>query len=147
VADRRWHVDQFLAPTPIRVVVGLRGNDLTARWGAATLAAEVADAPAGDSRGRTELNAEGLRILIERATACAAVRSHALKTAAQAKADAALSAEWQRLVDLRKVNDHVRPEEIEFAREHVIRIHSAIEQARLRLDALRLIEQKGRSIR
>src|SRR5439155_22389869 len=29
VADSRWHVDQFLAPAPVRVVVDLHGNDLT----------------------------------------------------------------------------------------------------------------------
>ncbi|MEO5961394.1 MAG: RNA polymerase-associated protein RapA, partial [Opitutaceae bacterium] len=27
VADTRWHVDQFLAPTPVRVVIDLRGQD------------------------------------------------------------------------------------------------------------------------
>ena len=67
----------------------------------------------------------------------------AVKAGAQAKAAATLSAERQRLIDLRNVNDHVRPDEIEFAREHLDRVDLAIAQARLRLDALRLVEQTG----
>jgi ATP-dependent helicase HepA len=51
----------------------------------------------------------------------------------------ALSVEVQRLVDLRKVNDHVRREEIELAQEQLRRTTAAIDQARLRLDSIRLM--------
>lgn len=43
VADSRWHVDQFLAPTPVRVVVDLRGNDLSDAYKAAGLADDFED--------------------------------------------------------------------------------------------------------
>jgi ATP-dependent helicase HepA len=145
VADPRWHVDQFLAPTPVRVVVDLRGENVTASWTAAVLAGEVTDAPLEDFRARPEFNASVLKILLDRATEVAGEKATELKTAAQVKAGALLSAERQRLIDLRKVNDHVRPEEIEFAREQLERVQAAIGQARLRPDALRLIEQKGRT--
>jgi ATP-dependent helicase HepA len=145
VADPRWHVDQFLAPTPVRVVVDLRGGDATEEWPAATLASEVTDAPIERFLERPEFGSEILKALLDRATESAESASLAHKTAAQGKAGALLSAECQRLVDLRKVNDHVRPDEIAFAREQRDRIQAAIGQARLRLDAVRLVEQIGRA--
>ena len=43
------------------------------------------------------------------------------------------------LVDLRKLNDHIRPEEIALAQEQLKQATGAIEQARLRLDSIRLV--------
>ena len=62
-----------------------------------------------------------------------------IKTAAQTKAKTVLEIDLQRLIDLQKTNDHVRPAEIELAQEQLRRTGEAIEQARLRLDSLRLI--------
>ena len=145
IADTRWQVDQFLAPTPVRVVIDLRGRDLTAEWPAAALASEVTDAPPDYFRDRPGFTAELFKILVDRATERAGEQARTLKAAAQAKAGALLLAERQRLIDLRQVNDHVRPEEIEFVREQLERTQAAIEQGRLRLDALRLIEQRAAS--
>ena len=50
-----------------------------------------------------------------------------------------LQAELDRLISLRKVNDHVRPEEIELTRTQFTELTTALAQARLRLDAVRLI--------
>src|SRR6185369_13940084 len=44
VVDSRWHVDQFLAPAPIRAVVDVRGTDVTDDRDAASLAGYVEDA-------------------------------------------------------------------------------------------------------
>ena len=62
-----------------------------------------------------------------------------LKTEAAAKAETALGGELQRLQDLAKVNDHVRPEELELAREQLAQTRTAVEAARLRLDSIRLV--------
>jgi len=139
VADSRWHVDQFLAPTPVRVVIDVRGNDLTDERSAAVFATEVEDSDIHRFLERPSFNTALLKTLLESATGRADERSRALKTAAQAKATVVLSADLQRLNDLRKLNDHVRPEEIELAQEQLERTCVAIEQARLRLDSLRLI--------
>lgn len=144
VAESRWHVDQFLAATPVRVVVDLRGENVTAAWPTSVLAGEVTDASLEEFRERSELNGSALKALLDRATQSAEEKAVELKAAASAKASEVLVAERQRLLDLRKVNDHVRLEEIEFAREQLERITAAIEGARLRPEALRLIEQKGR---
>ncbi|TAG28516.1 MAG: hypothetical protein EAZ36_05755, partial [Verrucomicrobia bacterium] len=69
----------------------------------------------------------------------ATTRAKELKQAAREKAAATLTGELQRLVDLAKVNPNVRQEEIDLAKKRVLQTRTAIEQARLRLDSLRLI--------
>ncbi len=139
VADTRWHVDQFLAPTPVRVLVDLRGSDLSDERTAGALSADFDEGNIHRFLGRRGFNAGLLKKLVDAATAHAETRSLVLKQIAGTKAAAALTADLARLIDLQKLNDHVRPEEIsliEHQREHT---RVAIEQARVRLDAVRLI--------
>ena len=57
---------------------------------------------------------------------------------------AQLQAELDRLTNLRAVNDHVRPEEIELTQAQLAELTTTLAQARLRLDAVRL---SGKAIR
>ncbi len=139
VADARWHVDQFLAPTPVRVVVDLRGNDLTAAYQAAGLADDFEDGTLNRFLERPGFNVSFVKKMIASATARAEEHSGALIAAAQARATTALAADHQRLVDLQKINDHIRPAEIALAQEQLAHTTTAITAARLRLDSLRLI--------
>ena len=50
-----------------------------------------------------------------------------------------LGHELQRLQTLIKVNDHVRPEEIQLAQAQIVELEAVLRQSRLRLDSLRLI--------
>ena len=52
---------------------------------------------------------------------------------------AQLQSEIDRLSSLREVNDHVRPEEIELTQSQLTELTTTLAQARLRLDAVRLI--------
>ena len=139
VADARWHVDQFLAPTPVRVVVDLHGHDLTEARKSADLAADFEEGDIHRFLERPGFNAGVLKALIESATEHSEARTRKLKDDADGRARAALGTELQRLVDLRAINDHVRPEEIALAQEQIERVRAAIGQARLRLDSVRLI--------
>ena len=139
VADSRWHVDQFLAPTPVRIVIDLRGQDLTDAYPAASLADDFEDGTLSRFLERPGFNVALLKTMLESATERADERCRALITAAQSKATTALTADLQRLVDLKKLNDHIRPEEIALAQEQLQHTTTAITQARLRLDSLRLI--------
>ncbi len=139
VADSRWHVDQFLAPQPVRVVIDLRGNDLTDARDAASVAADFEDSNIHRFLERPRFNVGMLKTTLDVATQRAEARTLALKEAAQTRATAVLTAERQRLVDLRTLNDHVRPEEIQLVEEQLQQTTAAIAQARLRLDSLRLI--------
>jgi len=139
VADSRWHVDQFLAPTPVRVVIDLRGRDLTGERDAQALAEECEDGNVHRFLERPEFNPALLNQLIDTATRAADERAQTIKKEAEQKAQNVLTADLKRLLDLRAVNDHVRPAEIELAQEQIDRTRTAISQARLRLDSLRLV--------
>ncbi|MDR1280780.1 MAG: RNA polymerase-associated protein RapA [Opitutaceae bacterium] len=139
VADSRWQVDRFLAPTPVRVLVDVRGRDLTGERDAASIADEITDGTIQRFLERPGFNAALLRNLVSAATARAEARILDLKADAAVRAETALVAGRQRLLDLQKLNDNVRPEEIGLATEQIVNTRAAIDQARLRLDAIRLI--------
>jgi ATP-dependent helicase HepA len=139
VAESRWHVDQFLAPTPVRVVIDLRCRDLTGDRDACALAGECEDGNIHRFLERPEFTPALLNQLIETATRAAEGRAETVRKAAAQKAEDVLTADLKRLVDLRVVNDHVRLAEIELAQEQIDRTRTAISQARLRLDSLRLV--------
>ena len=143
MADSRWHVDQFLAPTPIRVVVDAAGADLTDERDAKSIAREFEDADIHRFLERPGFDGAMVKTLLDAASEQAEARTNAIKTGAKQAATSALGSEIQRLVGLKKVNDHIRPEEIEQAQEQLERVLAAIEQARVRLDSIRLIVEGG----
>jgi ATP-dependent helicase HepA len=143
VADTRWHVEQFLAPTPVRVVVDLGGRETTEEYPAVAVAAGWEDGDLHRFLEQPGFNAEMLREMVDAAAGGAKERAQALQAEATAKAEAALTADLERLLDLQKLNDHVRPEEIDLARERLGHTRQAIAHARLRLDAIRLIAAGG----
>ncbi len=139
VADTTWHVDQFLAPTPVRVVVGLRGEDLTAERDPSSLAGYVEDGDLHAFLAQPGFDGAVLRRLLGSAGAQAARLAERSQAAAAKAAGEKLGAALRRLVDLQQVNDHVTAVEIAAARERMERTLGAIREARLRLDALRLV--------
>lgn len=147
VADPHWHVEQFLAPTPVHVVVDIRGHDLTSDYPVKTLAAEVEDANIHRFLERPGFSAAVLKAMVDGASGLAEARSLRVKDDARAAAEKALGAELQRLVDLKKINDLVRDDEVVLAREQLKRTDEAIDHARLRLDAIRLVVAGPESLR
>jgi ATP-dependent helicase HepA len=143
VADAKWQVDRFLAPTPVRVLLDIHGKDLTDDDDAEAWMDELEDAPLPQFLAKPGFNAHLLKNMVEAATTKAAERAKTTRQAAREAAASALTAELQRLVDLAKVNDHVSPKEIELAKRQVLQTRTAIEQARLRLDSLRMIVAGG----
>jgi ATP-dependent helicase HepA len=139
VAVSRWHVDQFLAPTPLRVVIDLRGRDLADEYKPAALAEDFEDGTLTRFLEQPGFDSSLLKTMLESATTCADQRSRTLIAAANLKATTVLTAELQRLVDLQKINDHIRPEEIAAVRQQLAQTTAAVAAARLRLDSLRLI--------
>jgi len=139
VADSRWHVEQFLPAQPVRVVVDLSGQDLTADWDEQTTQDLVKETGLGPFLERPEFNADLMKHLVETATGKAEHAAEPIKAAAETAARNALGADFQRLVDLQKLNDHVSPQEIKLAQSQLKKSCGAIRTARLRLDSIRLI--------
>lgn len=144
IAERRWSVDQFFAPTPIRVVVDVAGQDLTVERDAAYLASECDDADIHRFLDTPGFNRTVLDDLLSRATELANERVERLRATATKTAETALRAEIQRLRELQQLNDLVRPEEIALFETQLEQTRQAIARVRPRLDSIRLILEAER---
>lgn len=141
IAPPALHVDRFLPPTPLRVLVDHRGNDA-----GSSILAELPTRQLKNGEGyalleQPEFRDELLPNLIEKAEAIA--RQQMLGIIAQARKDmsAQLDHEITRLKELQKVNRSVRAEEISALVQQQQALDQHLRSARLRLDAIRLIQR------
>jgi ATP-dependent helicase HepA len=77
--------------------------------------------------------------MLEQAAALAEQQARTLRQTALKEMNHLLGHEAQRLQTLRQLNDHIRPEEIELAIAQQAELAIAVQQARVRLESLRLI--------
>jgi ATP-dependent helicase HepA len=136
VAPPALHVERFLPPTPLRVMVDHHGAEVSNPPSSRLRA----DHPAALLRNETvrtrliPLMLESIqRIAADRAVPLTAVASDAMK--------AAMEGEIARLRDLAEINQHVGSEEVEALEAAGNELSRAIRNARVRLDAVRLIWQ------
>ena len=139
LADARWHVDRFLPPTPVRVIVNLRGDDAGDRYGVTAIAAGFEDVDPHRFLETGAFGAAQLKEMLASASTVAEARAAAVRAAARTAAEKALGEDISRLAALQRINDHIRPEEIALARQQQEQTVKAVRESRLRLDALRLI--------
>ncbi len=143
VAPARLHVDRFLPPAPIRIVVDPSGGDVTADF---PLAAIRRDARM-ESAFRFGENAAGLRELAARMLSAsrenAVRRSNELVALGRKRARRQLAGEARRLRNLRRVNPAIREDEIRLAETVLGEVNKAIGDAHIRLDSARLILTGG----
>jgi len=137
VAPPALHADRFLPATPIRIVVDHALTDLTGDPAFATACLEKGEVMR--LLDKTAMKKKILPAMLEKALALAAERARTITEAATAVMTAQLHDEIERLVDLREINDHVRPDEISAARQQKSDLESALATARVRLDAVRLV--------
>src|SRR5262249_28521671 len=144
VAPASLHVDRFLPPTPIRVLVDHTGNDATASLRPDIQPARSNDADAEHLLEQPELREDLFPRLLQKAGEIAAARTEAMITAARKQMNTHLAHEISRLIDLQKVNRSVRTEEIDLLREQRAALDKHLSDARIRLDAIRLIRRGPR---
>jgi ATP-dependent helicase HepA len=135
IAPAHLHIDRFLPPTPLRLVL----NHQLAEF-VDDLPAQFVDAPASSSfLAQPPISQVLLPKMIERVRALAEERTPAIVAAAEAAMHDVVDHEVDRLRLLQRVNDHVREDEIRIAEEQAAGLHAHIANARPRLDAVRLI--------
>jgi ATP-dependent helicase HepA len=134
VAPPRLHIDRFLPPTPVVVAVDQSLAELA-----------VSD-DVDFSDGRPEWIADHQPVLrpaiekmAERCEALAEERATDEKRRAAALLRETLEGELDRLRALARVNDQIRPEEIEAVQADLAELEQTVADARLRLDAMRLV--------
>lgn len=134
VAPPRLHIDRFLPPTPVRVVVD---QSLTDRTGVSVGALVAGRGPWLAERRETLTPL--LAGMNDRCAELAEAQADTLRTEASTLLTTALESEIGRLRALAKVNAHIRPAEIAAAERERTELTDHIAKARLRPDALRLI--------
>jgi ATP-dependent helicase HepA len=139
VAPPELYVDRFFPPTPLRIVVDQRLEDVTGALGAEALAKKLQD-------GRRVLRFTDrswqdvlLPKMIDKARKLAERDRPERIRKSRGAVRAVMEKELRRLEALAEVNDHVRPEEIARTRAEIDELDRAIGSASIRLDALRLI--------
>ncbi len=139
VAPPRLHVDRFLPPTPVRVVVDMQGEDCTDDFSHALINKHCGD----EESFRLKQNPELLKALVpemlKSAKGFARDQKSVLLQGAMNEAHSHLDGEATRLRELQKVNPNVREEEIKLAENVIADVTRHIAKAHLRLDAVRLI--------
>jgi len=143
VAPPALHLDRFLPATPIRVVVNATGHDVSAevRLTAADLEAGSIYPILDNARIKNKL----IPSMLEKGRQHAATTAGLITGEAAEKMQSALAGEMERLRDLKKINDHIRDDEIGLLESQMDALTAHIAEAPLRLDAVRLIWQTPHS--
>ena len=141
IAPPPLHVDRFLPPTPLRVLVDHRGQDAGAAVTTELLRRHLKAGDAFALLNRSEVREELLPALLEKAQAIARARIPSLVAQARKEMTAQLDHEITRLQELQKVNRSVRAEEIELLVQQRSALDRHLAGARLRLDSVRLIQR------
>ena len=139
VAPSQLHVDRFLPPTPLRVLVDMKGADCTQRFDRVFIGKYTRDEEAFRIKQNPELLQALVPQLLRSAKEIAREQKSDLLEAAMQEAHARLDGEATRLKELQKVNPNVSDEEVQIAERVIEDVTRHIAKAHLRLDAVRLI--------
>jgi len=82
-----------------------------------------------------------LPAMLEKSREHATAKSADMTKLATERMKTVLGREAQRLKDLKKINNHIREEEITLLESQMTELHSLISEAPVRLDAMRLVWQ------
>jgi ATP-dependent helicase HepA len=133
------HTDRFLPPTPVRVVISHKLVDVTDTCREAKWEAKLQKGSPHKLLENADIARRILPAMVKAATRLAEAQAAGLCQSAMKEANHLLGHEVQRLQMLQQVNDHIRLQEIKLAQAQQVELVACLQQARLRLDSLRLI--------
>ena len=139
LAAPRLHADRFLPATPIRRVISHTLQDVTDAHSEADLSRRLQKGSPHRLMDNAELMRCTIPAMLQHASTVAETHAAELRQTALDEMNGLLGHEVQRLQSLRRVNNHIRPEEIALATMQQQELANALRQSRVRLDALRLI--------
>ena len=143
VAPPALHLDRFLPPTPIRVMVDHKGRDAMETLPYLALSRLLKPGEGQAWMERPEIREALLPRLIQKAQSQANRKVGGLVAKARLEMNTRLEKEAARLRELQQVNRSVRDEEIELIEQQQQALDAHLGGARLRLEALRLIHRGG----
>ncbi len=141
IAPAHLHLDRFLPPTPLRILVDHRGADLGERLPHTGLRRLLQDGEGQALLDQAEIRGTLLPRMLEHTQALAERKAPGLVSKARKAMGEHLGHEVARLQDLQRVNPSVRAEEVEAMAQLQRDLDQHLGGARLRLEALRLIHR------
>ncbi len=139
IAAPHLHVDRFLPPTPVRLVINHKLEDVSAAFGETTWERKLQKGSPYKLIENVGIARRTLPAMFQTATQLAENQAGGLRELALKEMNHLLGHEVQRLQTLAKVNNHIRPEEIRLAQAQQAELGTTLQHSRLRLDSLRLI--------
>ncbi|WP_150303566.1 RNA polymerase-associated protein RapA [Pseudomonas saliphila] len=139
IAPRALQMQRYLPPTPIRCLLDVNGTDLGAKVAFETLEAQIENLPRHLASKIAKSQREIVELLLDRAEALADVQHADLVEQASQRFTSDLDEEINRLKALQQVNPLVRNSEIETLEKHKTEGSVALQHAKVRLDALRML--------
>jgi len=141
IAPAPLHADRFLPATPLRVLVDHQGNDVSRIFKTDMRVALLTEGDVYPLLEQPKLREDLFPLLLQKSQQLATGRVAAIVTQAQSQMTTQLDHEIARLQELQKVNPSVRPEEVQLLVEQRSELAQHLNEARLRLDAIRLIQR------
>lgn len=142
-APRELHLDRFLAPTPLRILLNHKRNELTRETPPELLLGQLKNGEPSVFSQQVEELGSLLPGMIRVTQIIAEKQSRPLVEQTVAAAKTQLAGEIERLEALRKVNPAIREDEIAAARKQAEAVLEHLAKATVRLDAVRLIIASG----
>ena len=138
-APKRLHVNRFLPPTAVRILLDESGAVLTDKVSFTGLSKNLQKVKKAMARDLIRSRHDQLRGLLTQGEAEAERELPSIIEAAQVRMRSELDTELARLEALARLNPAVREEELDAMRRERSELDEAIDGARLRLDAVRVI--------
>lgn len=137
IAPKELQADRFLPPTPVRVVIDVKGEDVSG-----DLSLEIADLREGSIftlLDNPRIKRKLVPAMVQNSRDQAAKKAAVIIESSLSRMKNLLGGELERLKDLQKVNDHISDKEVESMASQIENLTNSLKAAPIRLDALRLI--------
>lgn len=138
-APHGLHLTRFLPPTPVRLLLDAKGNNLAEQVSFAKLQRQLKPIGKNMANKVVKMLRPSIEQLLLKAEGQAKSSAQQVILQAQALADQQLNAEINRLIALRALNKNIRQTEIDTLENQLSLSLQQITQATWRLDSLRLI--------
>ncbi|MDY0216532.1 MAG: RNA polymerase-associated protein RapA, partial [Bacteroidales bacterium] len=135
-------VDRFLPNTPLRIIIDHTGNNVTEAYSTEMLNKNLIPSKIDPLLANEEFIDTTLPNMISSATKIANELGEIEKTKGLQRMEITLNHEIDRLTALQQKNKHIRQDEIQTAIEERNTLSTIINNARVRLDALQLINKE-----
>ncbi|WP_323814835.1 RNA polymerase-associated protein RapA [Cellvibrio sp. NN19] len=130
---------RYMPQSLLRVLLDDKGKDLSAVLGITQLSKLLQKVPRNNAQDLVRHARPTLTTMVQKAEEITAAKQSELVAEAQAKVSEQLSGELARMKALKEVNPNVRQEEIDYLQQRLAASLHFLGQAKIRLDALRVV--------